>query len=119
MAHLRTCLLCGSTYNYCPRCDETEPTYKLKYCGQNCNDIALVMNKYAFKHLTKDEAAAELAKLNVELDKYNDHNKEYLKGILKTEAAIMPEPTVPEAPVEEVKVVPKRQSMRRNKIVNE
>lgn len=122
MAHLRNCVLCGTAYEYCPRCDETEPAYKLKYCGQNCNDISSILNKYAFKHLTKEEAAMELLKLNVELDKYNDHNKNYIKDIL--EAVKKPDP-MPEAEpmVEEEKPVEKKvtykRPLKRNKIVND
>ena len=104
MVHLRNCVLCGASYNYCPRCDETEPTYKLKYCSQNCNDISLVLNKYAFKHLTQEEAAMELLKLNVELDKYNDHNQEYIKNIL--DVMKKPEPKVEVQPVDEPVVEP-------------
>ena len=117
MARLRTCVLCGKEYEYCPRCDETEPTYKLKYCSENCDKVALVMNRYAFKHLTQEEAAMELLKLNVELDKYNDHNREYIKNILDIvkEPEPQPEPTV-EVKVEPVK---KRPIKRNNRIVND
>ena len=89
MAHLRNCTLCGTQYDYCPRCDETQPTYLLKYCSANCKEISLVLNKYNFKHLTKDEAADELKKLDLaKLDKFNDSAKTAINGILKVEKPV-------------------------------
>lgn len=122
MAHLRNCVLCGKVYDYCPRCDATEPTYKLKYCSENCEKVALVMNKYAFKHMTQEEAAMELLKLNVELEKYNEHNQEYLKNILDVmkKPEPMPEPVIEEEKPVEKKVVTTKKPLRRNtKIVND
>jgi len=121
MAHLRNCVLCRSTYDYCPHCDETKPTFHLKYCSENCHNIALIENKYTFKHLTKEEAAMELLKCNVELEKYKENEREYIKSIL--EAVKTPEP-VPdkvevEVEVEEEKPFYKKSSRRRDKIVND
>lgn len=83
MAHIRKCVLCGSEYDYCPRCDETKPTFYLKYCSDNCNNISLILNKFAFKHLTDKEAASELAKCDLSsLDKYSAKMQAYVTGIL-------------------------------------
>ena len=120
MAHIRTCFLCGGKYDYCPHCDDTKPTFYLKYCGDNCHEIATVMNKYSFKHLTQEEAAMELLKLNVELDKYSEQNREYIKHIL--EVVKTPEPEVVTEVEEEVEVEKEktfRKSKRREKIVND
>lgn len=98
MARLRTCVLCGKKYEYCPRCDETKPTFYLKYCGENCRDISTIMNKYTFKHLNQEAAAMELSKLNLELDKYKEQDREYIEGILAV--AKKPEPIVEEVEVQ-------------------
>ena len=100
MTRLRTCVLCGKKYEYCPRCDETRPTFYLKYCGENCRDISLVMNKYSFKHLSQDEAAAELSKLNLELEKYKEQDKKYIESILAV--VKKPEPIVEEVKGDDV-----------------
>lgn len=102
MTRLRTCVLCGKKYEYCPRCDETRPTFYLKYCGENCRDISLVMNKYSFKHLSQDEAAAELSKLNLELEKYKEQDKKYIENILAV--VKKPEPVVKEVKADDVQV---------------
>ena len=100
MAHLRNCILCGTEYDYCPRCDETRPTFYLKYCGENCRDISLILNRYAFKHLTKEEAAEELSKCDLsKLESFNEKEREYIKEILKA-----PKPVVIEEPVVEEEV---------------
>lgn len=84
MAHLRNCTLCGTTYDYCPRCDETKPTFYLKYCSDNCKNISVIINKFGFKHLTKDEAAKELAALDLsKLEQFRDRVKETIKDIMK------------------------------------
>ena len=85
MAHLRNCILCGTEYDYCPRCDDTKPTFYLKYCGENCRDIDLILNRHAFKHLTDIEAADELKKCDLaKLDKFNKTAKEYIEKILES-----------------------------------
>lgn len=92
MAHLRNCILCGKEYDYCPRCDETQPTYLLKYCGANCKEISLVLNKYTFKHLTKDEAADELKKLDLsKLNNFTEKFKTQINEIIKVEKPIVKE----------------------------
>ena len=89
MAHLRNCTLCGTTYDYCPRCDETKPTFYLKYCSDNCKNISVIINKFGFKHLTKDEAAKELAALDLsQLEQFRDRVKETIKDIMKVEAPV-------------------------------
>ena len=85
MAHIRKCTLCGTEYDYCPRCDKTIDTLYLKYCSENCRDIALVINKASFDVITKEEAAEELSKLDLsKLDNYKERTKEFVKGIIDT-----------------------------------
>ena len=135
MAHLRNCILCGKEYDYCPRCDETQPTYLLKYCGANCKEISLVLNKYTFKHLTKDEAADELAKLDLSRrDNFTEKFKTQIDEIMKAEKPVIkeevtdPYEAIPVNPVkelvkesedlvnEEVKTIPKnKKPIKKNK----
>jgi len=85
MAHIRKCILCGDEYEYCPRCDKTKPSFYLKYCSENCKEIALIDNKYKFNHLTAEEALNELNKLDLsKLESFNEIIKERIKKILST-----------------------------------
>ena len=118
MAHFRNCTLCGTQYDYCPRCDETQPTYLLKYCGQNCKDIFLVLNKLQFGHITKEEAADELNKLDLsKLDKFSVGAKKVIEDVMKTEKVI--EEVASQAaeesidPYEEIKSCPIEETPRR------
>lgn len=63
MAHERKCMICGKEYRYCPRCDEFKsmPTWMLEFDGENCRKIYYdIVNPFAFKHITKEEAAERL-----------------------------------------------------------
>lgn len=89
MAHLRNCILCGTQYDYCPRCDETKPTFYLKYCSDNCKNISLILNKLNFKHLTKEETAEELKKQDLaKLDKFSIGAKKIIEDVMKTEEVV-------------------------------
>ena len=63
MAHERKCTICGKEYRYCPRCDEFKsmPTWMLEFDSENCRKIYYdIVNPFAFKHITKEEAAGRL-----------------------------------------------------------
>lgn len=108
MAHIRKCTLCGTEYDYCPRCDKTKDTFYLKYCSENCRDIALVINKASFDVITKEEAAEELSKFDLaKLGDYKERTKEFVEGIINAKK-VVDEP-------EEVKETKKN----KRKIVNE
>ena len=115
MAHIRKCTLCKSEYDYCPRCDTTKPTFYLKYCSENCKDISEVLNKYYFKHLTKEQAAMELMKLNVDVSKYGATTvalvADIMSAVKEPEPVVEEAPIVEEAPVEEevIKEEPKKE----------
>jgi len=75
------CTVCGAEYDYCPTCAEYRyaPTWMAEYDTENCKDIWLTLNKFAFGHITKDEALETLK------DKDLSKQKEYpedLKRVL-------------------------------------
>lgn len=96
MAHIRKCTLCGSEYEYCPRCDKTKATFYLKYCSENCRDVALVINKASFDAISKEEAVEEFKKLDLsKLKAYSERTRKFVEDI------VMPVQPV-EKPEEEV-----------------
>ena len=110
MAHIRKCTLCGTEYEYCPRCDKTKETFYLKYCSENCRDVALVINKASFNAITKEEAAEEFAKHDLsKLDLFSERTRKFVEDIIKPVEPV-------EKPEEEVKGFEKR---NKRKIVNE
>ena len=121
MAHIKNCILCGKQYEYCPRCNETEPTYKLKWCSANCNNIFLTLNKVSFKHLTKEQAADELEKLDLsDMDKYSEQIKAYIQDILSSKKVVETETEVKEeediiGEISKVENLPVKKSKRNKK----
>lgn len=82
MANKRQCKICGSTYEYCPRCRQYEnlPTWKINYCSEGCKAIYEVVNSYSFNHIDANQANNMLAILDT--DKViNDGVKAYIDEI--------------------------------------
>lgn len=62
MAKLRTCIMCGTKYEYCSHCPSKnvlEPWRNL-YCSENCRDAFTVFGDYKLKRLTALEAKDKL-----------------------------------------------------------
>lgn len=122
MAHERNCTVCGKQYKYCPKCSQYSNMEKwhIEFCSEQCKNTYSIINKYAFKHINKDNAKMLLKGNNITkntnlLSKW----KIYVEEILKTEE----KKTEIETNKSEVKVVAKSVSKRNTKkkkdIVNE
>lgn len=88
MAHERNCTVCGRQYKYCPKCSQYDGMEKwhVEYCSEQCKNTYSTINKYAFKHITKDEAKMLLEGNNITKDSVLlPRWKESVKEILKTE----------------------------------
>ena len=83
----RVCTVCGSKYKFCPYCGQYagQPMWKMAYCSEPCRETYMAINKYAYKHITAEEAAAELAVYNVKIA-----NKELAKFEKDIKKAIKP-----------------------------
>ena len=68
MANERKCKICGSTYEYCPRCRQYSnlPTWKINYCSEGCKAIYEVVNSYSFNHIDATQANNMLATLDTD-----------------------------------------------------
>ncbi len=87
MAHERNCTVCGRQYKYCPKCSQYDGMEKwhIEYCSEQCKNTYSIINKYAFKHITKDETKMLLEGNNI--TKNSDllpRYKEVVEEILKT-----------------------------------
>lgn len=73
MAGKVKCIVCGTEYDYCPNCAEFKdaPSWLAEYDTENCKDIWLTLNQFAFNHITKEQA------LDVLKDKDLSKSKEY------------------------------------------
>ena len=88
MAYERQCTVCGKIYEYCPRCSKYNHMEKwhIEYCSDQCRTTSSIINRYAFKHITKDEAMKLLKENNItKKSTLLPSRKEYIDEILKQE----------------------------------
>lgn len=114
MAHERNCTVCGKQYNYCPKCSQYDGMEKwhIEYCNEQCKNTYSIINKYAFKHINKEEAEMLLKGNNITKDSdLLPKWKEYVKEILKTEEKKIATKTA--------KTAPKKAIKKKKDIVNE
>lgn len=67
MRNARDCVICHTTYEYCPNCSKYDgyPRWMSLFCCENCKDIYQVENQYGNGEITKDEAQAKMMKLDL------------------------------------------------------
>ena len=103
MANERTCLVCGSHYQFCPRCrgGQNAPTWKNIYDTEDCKKIFEICSAYVNKRLDKADAAAQLKNVSVPalIEKYQKIVDEitYVEkpaAIVKPAASVVVAPTV-------------------------
>lgn len=86
MAYERKCTVCGKIYEYCPRCSKYNHMEKwhIEYCSEQCRTTSSIINRYAFKHITKDEAMQLLKENNITRNStLLSNKKEYVNEIFK------------------------------------
>lgn len=85
MAKLRTCIMCGTKYEYCSHCPNKnviEPWRNL-YCSKDCRDAFTVFGDYKLKKLTATEAKEKLVGYNITPARVKELYKEVVKDIYK------------------------------------
>lgn len=99
------CVICGSEYSYCPRCDadKHKPTWMFAYCSERCRNIEQILNKYQFGHINAGQAKVMLTKL----DAYDDiaQFREDIAKAIKT--------------IKDVEDAPKKVVAKKDKTVND
>lgn len=57
-----TCVACGKSYNYCPKCAITKPSYDAeRYCSQEHAAIFGILSKHGCSLATAEETLVALA----------------------------------------------------------
>lgn len=59
--NIRTCRFCGKQYRYC-NCEEYAhlPKFMLAFCGQNCNDLDVILSHYGAGLIDAETAYEQL-----------------------------------------------------------
>ena len=67
MGKIKTCIVCGKTYEYCGHCDKggQENRWKTNYCSENCRDIFDIVSKYVNKNISTEDAKKDLLEKNL------------------------------------------------------
>lgn len=65
----RTCISCGTTYEYCPDCrdghDHLKPTWYTEFCCEDCKELWEAATKFNMELITKDEAKKQISALQL------------------------------------------------------
>ena len=85
---LRTCVICQSKYEYCPKCnrDVDKPTWYFIFCSENCKSIYEVMSAYECGDIDAKTANESLIKLNV--SKIDNLEKSYKSTLAKIDSEL-------------------------------
>lgn len=90
---LRTCVLCGKTYSFCPVCnpeDRLKPTWYFCWCSDNCHEIDEVTSAFEDGRMTDIEAKAKLEKLDLSRKEYfGESYKNSIAYIMKAKAQVI------------------------------
>lgn len=63
----RKCICCGKIFSYCPTCwsDRLKPAWMVDFCCEDCKTLYETASKFNMSLLSKEEAQAKIAKLNL------------------------------------------------------
>ena len=90
---LRTCVLCGKTYSFCPVCnpeDRLKSTWYFCWCSDNCHEIDEVTSAFEDGRMTYIEAKAKLEKLDLSRKEYfGESYKNSIATIMKAKAQVI------------------------------
>lgn len=84
MAKKRTCICCGSEYEYCPNCNNLTlyPKWMMEFDKAECKELFNTLSGYGMGIFKKDDVKAVLNKYGVEdYSKYNEEISKQLNEI--------------------------------------
>lgn len=85
------CKICNHIFNYCPSCAVQKNPFKNGgYCGEDCYNISMVLQRYGSKLSTATETIKELEPYNINQKSLRPNIDIYYKGILKEAEAQKP-----------------------------
>lgn len=106
-----TCKTCGTTYEFCVKCQVSRPNYDAEnFCSKGHDEIYAVLSKHGCNLITADDALAELAAYNIDNMNLTESVLAHVERI-KSEAT----PVKPAAEVVEVKEEVAPQSSKKTK----
>ena len=116
----RKCVVCGTTYIYCPNCGAGDPkdSYKYLYDTKQCEDVFNICSRYTFGYIKAAEAKKLLDKYDLsDLTNYSQGVKGNILAI-KAETESAPKAEAKAKAEEEAKPETKGGKSNGNKLVN-
>ena len=81
---MRTCLICNTKYNYCPKCNPDLPTWYNLFDKEVCSVVYRTLSSYGVGTASKDDVKDVIKQYNLtDFGQFNDPIKEKLQEILK------------------------------------
>jgi hypothetical protein len=114
---MRTCVVCGKSYSFCPRCDKdrNKPLFHFTFCSSKCRDIYDIASKFEDKKIDKKEAKEQLGFLEpIEISTLRGCYKDCIGKIYTDDEDMNAEVIETSVPVEDV-VKPKRKTRKTTK----
>lgn len=67
MAKIRTCMVDGTKYTYCPHCSADDPTetWRFLYCSEKCKNVYHVVDDFAHDKLSAKDAKFQLENIGI------------------------------------------------------
>lgn len=85
---IKTCILCGKTYKYCPKCNHELPEWMSIYDSEDCMTIFEVTRDYGHKLISAEKAKNLLSGCNLDnKENFRTENKKLLDEILGQKAS--------------------------------
>ena len=116
MAKAKKCLVCNSSYEYCPHCGGNPTPWKASYCSEECRDIFNTCYNYESKRITQEEAYNKLIELNI---KDKNVQKSVKGSVDKIMTYKKPEPIEEPKVIAEEAPIQKRPRRRRPRNIEE
>lgn len=88
MSYKRSCLMCGTEYEYCPYCRqfERQPKWRTLFDKEECKNLHDVTSKYLVKDLSKEEAMKKLTEIDLKDIKIKPQAQKVVDEIMQVSA---------------------------------
>lgn len=97
------CRICGNEYDYCHSCAITKNVFKnAGYCGEDCYQISMILQRYNGKVMQAAEAMRELEQYDINNVSLKPSVKKHYNNIVDEISAQVIEEVVPQEDVEVV-----------------
>lgn len=84
----RTCLLCGTGYEYCPTCaaDKKKPSWMSAFDKEDCKIVFETLSAYGMNKISISEARKSIKNIDTNTMNLKDTQKDVIKEILGNKA---------------------------------